>query len=74
MYGKKYFPWKRNLSNPSFELYRTPMLVSQCSCRKNGDVFPICPRCDMALERSYQQYCDRCGQALDWSLFAQTVG
>lgn len=28
--------------------------------------YPICPRCNSSLDREYQNYCDRCGQALDW--------
>lgn len=28
--------------------------------------FSICPRCDMAIEREYMQFCDRCGQKLNW--------
>ena len=28
--------------------------------------FSICPRCDIAIEREYMQFCDRCGQKLNW--------
>lgn len=35
---------------------------------KLGDngYFPICPNCNMTLEREYQAYCDRCGAKLSW--------
>ena len=33
------------------------------------DAFPICPRCKRTMEREYQSYCDRCGQALFWKGF-----
>ena len=44
--------------------YRTPRRVTDCAGMKNGDCFPVCPRCDVTLEREYMRYCDRCGQAL----------
>ena len=31
--------------------------------------FPICPRCEIALERDYQAFCDRCGQKLKWDVY-----
>lgn len=27
----------------------------------------LCPRCAVTLDREFQNYCDRCGQKLDWS-------
>lgn len=33
--------------------------------RRDG-LYAVCPRCRCSLERDYQSYCDRCGQALDW--------
>ena len=27
-------------------------------------VYPLCPGCDLLMEREYQSFCDRCGQAL----------
>lgn len=31
--------------------------------------YPVCPRCDLSLEREYMSFCDRCGQRLNWDLF-----
>ena len=31
--------------------------------------YPVCPNCRLTLEREYQNYCDRCGQHLDWSRY-----
>ena len=31
--------------------------------------FPVCPNCGCTLEREYQNYCDRCGQRLDWNSY-----
>ena len=31
--------------------------------------FPVCPGCGITLEREYQNYCDRCGQQLNWNHF-----
>ena len=50
--------------------YRKPMTVKHYGGYYSHNTlysFPICPRCDITMEREYQRYCDRCGQCLDWS-------
>lgn len=50
--------------------YREPMLVSYLQAIPflgGYTTYPICPRCESSMEREYVSYCDRCGQALDWS-------
>ena len=32
--------------------------------------FPVCPGCNITLDREYQSYCDRCGCKLNWSNFS----
>lgn len=54
----------------SAEAFRCPMYVSQALLFRNGDIFPICPRCQITLEREYQKFCDRCGQALNWDTYS----
>lgn len=49
--------------------YRKPLAVTEILLLLNGDTFPVCPRCRITLEREYQQFCDRCGQHLDWDNF-----
>lgn len=54
--------------------YRSPMCVIAVRSYRSypaDNGYPICPRCDASLDREYQQYCDRCGQCLDWSAFAR---
>ena len=46
--------------------YRQPMEVRELIRYRSGGTFPICPQCRSAVERDYQQYCDRCGQCLSW--------
>ena len=48
-----------------------PLSVSQIMAFQTpgSGCFPICPRCSITLEREYQNFCDRCGQRLDWSHF-----
>lgn len=46
--------------------YRIPNCVTETKLLKNGDAYPVCPRCRATLEREYVKYCDRCGQALKW--------
>ena len=54
--------------------YRKPMIVM--AVREYVDcvglyVYPLCPRCSLPMEREYQQYCDHCGQALDWEQYSK---
>lgn len=56
--------------------YRRPVRVTRVCCYRgiNGRLsFPICPRCEMTMEREYQSYCDRCGQRLSWIAFEKAV-
>ena len=48
--------------------YRVPMNVTDVFLYKNYS-YPICPRCKITLEREYQAFCDRCGQALSWKKY-----
>lgn len=52
--------------------FRIPMTVTHILVTRTSLgilTFPVCPRCQISLEREYQAYCDRCGQALDWDSF-----
>lgn len=49
--------------------YRKPMPVRETVRYGSGGSFPVCPRCGSAIEREYQNYCDRCGQRLQWTGF-----
>ena len=55
--------------------YRVPIRVSAVRTYQDSlfgtTCFPVCPRCRVSLEREYQRYCDRCGQALNWSMYSQ---
>lgn len=57
--------------------YRVPMRVSNIRCLLDScyglTSYPVCPRCDFTLERDFQRYCDRCGQALDWDDYSQAL-
>lgn len=55
------------------EGYRLPLAVNEIRLFHNGDVFPVCPRCRVTLNREYQSYCDRCGQHLDWGSFHRAL-
>ena len=48
--------------------YRTPCSVTEFHMRQ-GNVYPVCPRCAAPLDREFVSYCDRCGQQLDWSKY-----
>ena len=49
--------------------YRIPRQVT--AIRKITQYyFPVCPKCNCTMEREYQSYCDRCGQALRWKEFS----
>ncbi|MGI5825681.1 MAG: hypothetical protein ACOX7J_08980 [Bacillota bacterium] len=53
--------------------YRLPMPVKEAICYKYESTYPICPRCKTPLEREYQNYCDRCGQSLNWKNYANDL-
>ena len=52
--------------------YRRPMRVSEIMVFpkiRGNPGYPVCPRCEITMEREYMAYCDRCGQCLDWHGF-----
>lgn len=49
--------------------YRFPREVTEKFLYKGEYSYPICPRCKITLEREYQSFCDRCGQALSWKKY-----
>ena len=49
--------------------YRRPMRVCEVMifpAMRGSPGWPVCPRCEITMEREYMAYCDRCGQCLDW--------
>ena len=57
----------------SARAFRAPMRVTQRRVFQNGDCYPLCPRCGVTLEREFQAYCDRCGQALSWKAYSRAA-
>lgn len=49
--------------------FRRPLSVTQVYVFRQGGAYPICPQCGISLEREFQNFCDRCGQRLDWKQF-----
>ena len=58
------------LKNIPPEYFRIPLSVREVCIIKSKYCFPICPRCRSSLEREFQSFCDRCGQALSWKHFS----
>lgn len=59
--------------NASAESFRLPMAVNEIHLHRNNMAFSVCPRCRITLDRDYQAYCDRCGQALNWKHFRKAL-
>ncbi len=57
----------------SAESFRLPMAVNEIHLHRNDMAFPVCPRCHLTLDREFQSYCDRCGQALGWKHFRKAL-
>jgi len=64
-------PGRRLAFTPVLEqlLYRLPMEVSEvhvfhASFGETG--YPVCPRCELTMEREFMSFCSRCGQRLEW--------
>ena len=56
--------------------FRLPLAVTSIQCLfldGNLVAFPVCPRCNISLDREYQPFCDRCGQRLDWSHYHNAI-
>ena len=57
-------------------LHRRPMcviVVRRYSFCPELSTYPLCPSCNLPMEREYQRFCDHCGQALDWKGFSHAV-
>ena len=52
--------------------YRKALHVTQIRSFPSIGAFPVCPGCGRTMEREFQEFCDRCGQALDWAMFDPT--
>ena len=66
------YPVKPTLAHVILDLllsptYRLPKTVTAVRIYRDKNIFSVCPRCDVCIEREYQGYCHRCGQYLDWS-------
>lgn len=70
---------ERHLSTIPVAIQKSiPMPVSQVMAFQSSfeyTTFPVCPACEITMEREYQNYCDRCGQRLDWKnyKYAHTI-
>lgn len=45
--------------------YRLPKTVTAVRIYRDENIFSVCPRCDVCIEREYQGYCHRCGQCIE---------
>lgn len=52
------------LLSPTYHLPRT---VTAVRIYRDENIFSVCPRYGVCIEREYQGYCHRCRQCLDWS-------
>ena len=50
--------------------YRLPLPIKEVVVYRSGNHYPRCPRCGQSMDREYMHFCDRCGQKLGWSKFA----
>ena len=57
---------RARLSRKSAISYRIPMMITDSCTYLCGDSYAKCPRCLAPVDRDFQAYCDRCGQALNW--------
>lgn len=49
--------------------YRLPMAVREIKRDGHGHRHAVCPRCGALLDHTDKQFCDHCGQHLDWNSF-----
>lgn len=72
-------PTKPTLAHTILDLllsptYRLPRTVTAVRIYRDENIFFVCPRCDVCIEREYQGYCHQCGQCLDWSKLEDAEG
>ena len=48
--------------------YRIPKKVKKIRVYPDNCFFGVCPRCNKSIDREYQDFCNCCGQRLDWSV------
>ena len=48
--------------------YRIPKKVNKIRVYPDNCFFGVCPRCNKSIDREYQDFCNCCGQRLDWSM------
>ena len=48
--------------------YRIPKKVKKIRVYPDNCFFGVCPRCNNSIDREYQDFCNCCGQRLDWSM------
>ena len=46
--------------------YRMKIPVTEVILFPDGSSYYVCPRCHITMEREFMNFCDRCGQHLDW--------
>lgn len=49
------------------------MRVVEARLFRHDGLYPVCPQCRCTIEREYQGFCDRCGQALDWDEYDRAL-
>ena len=53
--------------------FRLPQEVTQAHLFRDRTAYPVCPRFCRTLEREYQSFCYRCGQALSWGRYRKDL-
>ena len=56
---------------PSLAQFRIPKMVSDPMVLPDTSFF-VCPQCGITLEREFVNYCDRCGQRLNWKNYKKS--
>ena len=64
---------KERIIDPEEVSYRLPLAVQKVLVLPGGYSYPVCPKCGLTLEREYMNFCDRCGQRLDWREYKKAV-
>ena len=64
---------EERIIDPNEAAYRLPLTVQKVLVLPSGYSYPVCPKCGLTLEREYMNFCDRCGQRLDWREYKKAV-
>ena len=70
--------WQEDIILKKNWLIPVTKLIAKTVTEERGAIhskekYPVCLTCNRSIDRTYQRYCDRCGQRLRWRIDVKVV-